>query len=38
MNNLLKEIRKLESPPKVVKNLFNENEITEFLKLYNDLL
>ena len=37
MNNLLNEIRKLESSPKVVKNLFNENEITEFLKLYNDL-
>ena len=37
MNNLLNEIRKLESSPKVIKNLFNENEITEFLKLYNDL-
>ena len=37
MRNLLKEIKKLESSPKVIKNLFNENEINEFLKLYRDL-
>ena len=25
MNNLLKEIKKLESTPKVIKNIFNQN-------------
>ena len=37
MNNLLKEIKKLESTPKVIKNIFNQNEINDFLKLYHDL-
>ncbi len=37
MDNILKEIKKLESSPKVIKNLFNQNEINEFLKLYHDL-
>ena len=37
MNNLLEEIKKLESSPKVINNLFNESEINDFLKLYRDL-
>ncbi len=32
-----KEIKKIESSPKVIKNLFNEKEINEFLKLYKEL-
>ena len=37
MNLKINEIKKLESSPKVVKNLFSREEINEFLKLYNDL-
>ena len=37
MNSIAKEIKKQESPPKVIKNLFNDNEIQDFLKLYHDL-
>ena len=37
MNNLLEEIKKLESSPKVINNLFNKGEIKDFLKLYRDL-
>ncbi len=37
MNTKTNEIKKLESPPKVIKNLFSREEIDEFLKLYNDL-
>ena len=37
MNSINKEIKKQESPPKVIKNLFNDNEIQDFLKLYHDL-
>ena len=37
MNNLLEEIKKLESSPKVINNLFNKGEINDFLKLYRDL-
>ena len=37
MDSLTKEIKKQESPPKVIKNLFTDNEIQDFLKLYNDL-
>ena len=37
MNSIIKEIKKQESPPKVIKNLFAENEIRDFLKLYHDL-
>jgi len=37
MNNLISEIKKHESPPKVIENLFNEEEIQEFLKLYQNL-
>ena len=32
MDNILKEIKKLESSPKVIKNLFNQNEINERFK------
>ena len=31
------EIKKLESPPKVIRNLFTDDEISKFLKLYKDL-
>ena len=37
MNTKTNEIKKLESPPKIIKNLFSREEIDEFLKLYNDL-
>ena len=36
----MKEIRKIEineSPPKVIKNLFSKDEISQFLKLYENL-
>ena len=34
---IIEEIKKLESAPKIIKNLFNKEEIEEFLKLYKDL-
>ena len=37
MNQLIEKIKKTETPPKIIKNIFNEKEIEEFLKLYNDL-
>ena len=37
MDSKIEQIKKTESPPKVLKNLFNKNEIDKFLKLYNDL-
>ena len=37
MHKNIDKIKKLESSPKVVKNLFSKNEIEKFLKLYNDL-
>tara|TARA_B100001939_G_scaffold312528_1_gene295754 strand:- start:510 stop:1217 length:708 start_codon:yes stop_codon:yes gene_type:complete len=37
MNNLISEIKKSESAPKIIKNLFSGSEINEFLKLYHDL-
>ena len=37
MREKIEEIKKLESSPKVIKNLYNEEEIEEFLKLYKDL-
>ena len=37
MNNKIEEIKKLESPPKVIDNIFNQNEINDFLKLYSEL-
>ncbi len=37
MHKKIKEIKSNESPPKVIKNLFNKNEINDFLKLYEQL-
>ncbi len=37
MNVKIESIKKLESSPKVIKNIFNESEVKEFLSLYNDL-
>jgi len=37
MHKNIDKIKKLEGPPKIVKNLFNKEEINKFLKLYNDL-
>ena len=34
---IIEEIKKLESAPKIIKNLFNKEEIEEFLQLYKDL-
>ena len=36
MHNKLEEIKKNESPPKVIKNLFSKDEINKFLKLTNN--
>ena len=33
MNEKIIKIKKSESPPKVIKNLFNQNEIRDFLDL-----
>ena len=33
----IREVKTNESPPKVVKNLFNKDEINQFLKLYENL-
>ena len=37
MHKKIEEIKKFESPPKVIKNLYSKEEVEEFLKLYNDL-
>jgi len=37
MREKIEEIKKLESTPKIIKNLFSKEEIEEFLKLYKDL-
>ena len=37
MHKNIEEIKKLEGPPKIIKNLFNKNELERFLKLYQDL-
>ena len=37
MHNKIEEIKKNESPPKVIKNLFSKDEINKFLKLYEQL-
>ena len=37
MHKNIDEIKKLESSPKVVKNLFSKNEIDKFLNLYQKL-
>ena len=37
MRKLINAIKESESAPKIVKNVFDKNEINEFLKLYQDL-
>jgi len=37
MRKEIETIKKSESSPKIIKNLYNKEEIEEFLKLYNDL-
>jgi hypothetical protein len=37
MHKKLEEIKKNESSPKIIKNLFNKDEINKFLNLYNEL-
>ena len=37
MGDKISEIKKLESEPKIIKNLFNKEEINEFLNLYKSL-
>ncbi len=37
MHKNIDEIKKLEGSPKVIKNLFNKNEIQKFLDLYKNL-
>jgi hypothetical protein len=37
MHKEIDKIKKLESPPKVIKNLFSKDEINKFLDLYNNL-
>ena len=37
MSDKISEIKKLESEPKIIKNLFNKEEINEFLNLYKSL-
>ena len=37
MGDKISEIKKLESEPKIIKNLFNKDEINEFLNLYKSL-
>ncbi len=37
MHEKIKEIKKSESPPQVIKNLFTQEEIKKFLKLYEKL-
>ena len=37
MHKEIEEIKKRESSPKIIKNLYSKGEIEEFLKLYKDL-
>ena len=37
MREKIEEIKKLESAPKIIKNLYNKEEIEEFLNLYKNL-
>ena len=37
MRKLINAIKESESAPKIVKNVFDKNEVNEFLKLYQDL-
>ena len=37
MHKKIEQIKKTESNPKVIKNLYTKEEIEEFLRLYNEL-
>ena len=37
MREKIDEIKKTESPPKIIKNLYNKEEIQDFFELYKDL-
>ncbi len=37
MHKNIEDIKKLESPPKIIKNIFSKKEIESFLKLYQTL-
>ena len=37
MSKKIEDIKKTESSPKILKNIFSKDEINEFLKLYEDL-
>ena len=37
MEDIIKQIKKLETKPKIIKNIFSKSEIDQFLKLYNNL-
>ena len=37
MHKKINQIKKNESPPKVIKKFFSKEEINKFLKLYNEL-
>ena len=37
MHKNIEQIKKLEGPPKIIKNLFDKNEIKKFLDLYKNL-
>ena len=36
MNKKIEEIKKTESSPKIVRNIFSKNDIDKFLKLYHE--
>tara|TARA_B110000438_G_C15644804_1_gene576959 strand:- start:91 stop:798 length:708 start_codon:yes stop_codon:yes gene_type:complete len=37
MHKQIEEIKKTESKPKIIKNIFDKNEISKFIDLYNEL-
>ena len=37
MHKQIEEIKKIEGQPKVIKNIFNKEEISKFIDLYNEL-
>ena len=37
MHKKIDKIKELESPPKIIKNLFSKDEVNKFLNLYNEL-
>ena len=37
MHSDLDKIKKLESPPRVIKNFISSSEINQFLRLYEEL-